>query len=307
MSEERVQDPRSDYAPPAEKSDAPVESSGGESGGGAKEEKTRVVFVPWERDSAQAAEWVTKNEQWNHRKADKFEVVYYEPGVKSEVLERVAADPNGVVYIRGHGAPGSPGLETRVGTKTEFLQMEDVCARLAGMGLDSKFEGSVKFHSCYSGTVPTEAALAEKNATLDKAINDRKNVIADVHQRGNLKKPEVLAKLWKPLEARRENDRKEIQAYEQQIAEREIKKRRETSIAAAGADLMRGMGFESCKFYGYLGPIESMYSAMDTNSANPSDWHKYVDLEGLNDGPSALASQPNQHKVRASVARVRIR
>ena len=63
------------------------------------------------------------------------------------------------------------------------------------------------------------------------------------------------------------------------IERRELKVPTRTSIAARGAEYIRGKGFTRCSYFGYLGPMESMY-AMDVSSTKDQEvWHKFVNLE----------------------------
>jgi hypothetical protein len=294
MNNDRVQDPSSEYAPSQPKSDAAE-----------NQEKTRVIFVPWEENTPQAEEWKDKSEQWNAKKNDKFDIVYYKPGQTHEALLRATKDPAGSVYIRGHGGPGAQGLVTKMGDKWEALPMADVCQRLVEMGLGADFAGSIKFHSCYSGTVFTDQQYEARQQTANEAAARTNKAIKNVAQ-GAISR---LIKGTDPVRAA------EVNAMKRYAEQRELLRPVTTSIAKQGAETLRDNGFTHCKYYGYLGPVESKY-AMDTNSAKPEEWHKMVDLEGLREpAPNLLRKLidrdvrdvTNIKQVRASVARVRIR
>jgi len=290
---DRLAEPASEYAPPT--GDSPAD-------------KTRVVFIPWQVGTPQAEEWKSKSEQWNLHKGDKqFEIVYYEKGAKSDALMRASTDPNGVVYVRGHGGPGATGLLTKMGEKYETLPMPDVCERLQAMGLGKNFEGSVKFHSCYSGTIYTDKIYGEKQVTAAQAAQRFDSVIVPAKQ-ALLNTPLVVdAHKVKTHRAKLIGQQNQITRMEALKQKTSTLRQGTTSLAKQGADHMRSNGFENCRYYGYLGPVEHAYGAVDVSSSKPEDWHKHVNLEGLQSPTFTLPNGTVLNRVRASVARVRIR
>jgi hypothetical protein len=243
-----------------------------------------VVFVPWE--AGEAAEWVTKTNQWNLTKPNKFEIVVYDPHQNAHpTLQRISADPAGVIYVRGHGNPGAPYIQVKVtipgrdDPEEKKLPITDACQRLIDMGLLAGFSGAIKFYSCHSGTkllkydFKQEVIKAEKkDAQFHDALNA--NIISQ-DQFQKFTSSNVAPK--------------------------------EQSLAAQGASYMRKQGFTHCVYYGYLGPLGSTYE-QDGNA----EWHKVVELEGLHDAPKHLRSSPKTKdistptSVRPSVARVRV-
>ncbi|MCC6365128.1 MAG: hypothetical protein IT165_16565 [Bryobacterales bacterium] len=320
---DEIVEPHSDYAPPEPKEENPG--------------KVRVVFIPWEQGSPEAKEWTQKSEQWNHVKEDKYEIVYYQPGASSDALKRVSADPNGSVYIRGHGSAGALALVTKVGDDQISLPLDDVCGRLAEMGLDPKFAGSIKFHSCHSATVFKPEVLEPKQRDLQKWLDATRTAqqqsVADQKQRNQATQAKIneldtgwLSRQWNSAEIAKNQeklskgqaalqkmvDQQDSPAQREYIRQKELKMPTSTSIAKRGADILRDKGYTQCTYFGYLGPVEAEYGSLDNNPSKPSDWHKFVDLTPLHEPSEALQREVarggyNPGRVRASVARVRIR
>jgi hypothetical protein len=243
-----------------------------------------VVFIPWENPEAQ--EWVDKTNQWNLAKADKFEIVVYDHNETAHAtLIRISADPNAVVYIRGHGNPGAPYVQVKVAVvgrddpEEKKLPINDACQRLIDMGLRPAFAGAIKFYSCHSGTkllkydFQQEKLRAEGKAADFQRALDEKIINAEQHQR-------FMANNIAPK-------------YE--------------SLAAQGAAYLRKQGFTHCVYYGYLGPLGSTYEKDSSD-----EWHKVVELEGLHDAPKHLRPDSKTKdiktptNVRPSVGRVRV-
>lgn len=232
---------------------------------------THIVYIPW--DDVQGAEWTAKTEQWNLRTGNRFTILHYQAGAVHDALTQVSGDPGGVVYIRGHGSAGAPYIQTKTmhggEEQTHKLSIEDACARLIENGLQSSFPGAIKFYSCYSGTKPTAATLAEdqraaasSNARYAEAL--RTNLITqEQHDR------------WRREPAR------------------------DRSMARQGGDYLRAHGFQSCVMYGYLGPLGSEYE----QDSGTLTWHKKVELDGLVRRPSHLDGLKT---TRPSVARIRV-
>jgi hypothetical protein len=263
---------------------------------GAKRDKNigqrtdHVVFIPWAVPDAQ--EWIDKSNQWNVAKGpqagglNKFEVVVYDPVQNADpVLARISADPAAVLYIRGHGNPGSPYIQVKVNNGgaaivEKKLPINGACQRLIDMGLQTGYAGAIKFYSCYSGTVLMKA--------------DRLNAVADVQARhddadtlftqGNFTAQQRDA--WKAK-------------YIAPLG---------TSLAAQGANYLRQNGFTHCFYYGYLGPLGAEYDQDPISH----EWHKTVQLNGLHNAPQHLRTSyfdstiKVDKQVRPSVARVRV-
>ena len=280
-----------------------------------------VIFVPWAEDSPESKEWKSKSEQWNVIKNNKYKIVYWNPvETDNAVLARASALPDASIYIRGHGSPGAPSIVTKVKDLDIPLAIEDACDRLIGMGLKTSFKGAIKFHFCYSGTVFPEKLFVEKEAKALKGVNLTKSVLADqakLHTEAKdevtrLENKNVVKKLFLGKEiGKAQKDKSD--AKQQLVAGAEFLKKQELkvptreSLAAKGARHMRALGFTNCRYYGYLGPVESEYGSLDTDPTGPDDYHKFVNVEALHDIPEGLAAKiTNPKAVRASVARVRI-
>ena len=249
-----------------------------------------VVFIPWALPDAQ--EWIDKTNQWNIAKANplvpgqKFQLVVYDPAQNAHpVLGQISADPRAVLYIRGHGNPGSPYIQVKVNnggptTIEKKLPINDACQRLIDMGLLPGFAGAIKFYSCHSGTVltPQDFGMAVADAQArhqdaDTLFNENKFT---AQQRDDWK-----AKFVVPLG---------------------------TCLAAQGANYLRQNGFTHCFYYGYLGPLGAMYD----QDPITHEWHKTVELNGLHNAPWNLRTSmwsstiSVAKEVRPSVARVRV-
>src|SRR5262245_3008720 len=289
---DEIVEPHSDYAPPeAKKEERP--------------EKVRVIFVPWEEGTPEAKEWKNKSEQWNHVKEDKYEIVYYKPGATSEALKRVSADPNGSVYIRGHGSAGAVALVAKVDDKQISLALEDVCERLAAMGLEPKSTGSIKFHSDHSATVFKPELLPPKVEALQKTIAQAGTATRFMVQDQKEKNKAIKAKIG-PFWDRDKEQVKELKkgegilkTYKREekvglpefVRQKELLMPTTTSIAKYGADLLREKGYKNCTYFGYLGPVESEYGSLDNNPTKAADWHKFVDLTPLHEPSEALLGE----------------
>jgi hypothetical protein len=306
--------------------------------------KLRIIFIPWQEGSDEAKEWKDKSEQWNLAKPDKkFQIVYYQPHEKANAhLKAANADKDAVIYIRGHGSPGSNSLKANVLEEQRSLAMTDVCQRLIDMGLDPSFAGAIKFHSCYSATVFTDSAFKESHAAamkslessrktkeylttgLPKEIEDTKSDLRNIRRELDEEKAKFF---WSrdddkvsELATRADRRAKRVTDLEKQqlegkgadayIRERELRVPTGESIAAQGANYLRSKGFVHCSYFGYLGPMESLY-AVDTSSAEQKEMHKFVNIEGLTDPPKEVGESLkegaiNPKAVRASTVRMKI-
>ncbi|MGO8790642.1 MAG: hypothetical protein ACLQVL_25105 [Terriglobia bacterium] len=301
----------------------------------------RVVFIPWQEASDEAKEWKGKTEQWNATKPNKFKIVYFDPRTHDNAhLLAANGDHKAVIYIRGHGSPGANSLKAVVGDEQRSLAITDVCQRLIDMGLKPAFSGAIKFHSCYSGTIYTAQEFTKSHTaatqTLEKARNQKARALVELpveiaEVKRNLasaraelaeeqakyfwsrdsKKVTELTQAVARREGRVEDleqksDQRGADAY---IRERELRVPTGSSIAAQGAAYLRSQGFNNCSFFGYLGPMESLYS-MDESSVDQKEMHKFVSLVGLADPPEQVAELlsggANAKAVRASVVRVKI-
>jgi len=304
----------------------------------------RIIFIPWQEGSDEAKEWKEKSEQWNLAKPEKkFQIVYYHPDEKANAqLKAANADKDAVIYIRGHGSPGANSLKANVFDEQRSLAMTDVCQRLINMGLDSSFAGAIKFHSCYSATVFTDSAFKESYAAamksletsrktkeylttgLPKEIEDTKSDLGSIQKELDEEKAKWF---WSrdndkvnDLTQRADRRGKRVIDLEKQqlegkgadafIRERELRVPTGESIAAQGAAYMRSKGFVHCSYFGYLGPMESLY-AVDTSSPEQKAMHKFVNVEHLADPPDLVAEMLKQkdvkpQAVRASTVRMKI-
>ena len=304
----------------------------------------RIIFIPWEEGSPEAKEWKEKSEQWNTAKPDKkFNIVYYHPGEKANVhLKAANADNKAVIYIRGHGSPGANSLKANVLDEQRSLAMTDVCQRLIDMGLDASFAGAIKFHSCYSATVFTDTAFKESHAAamkslessrktkeylttgLPKDIEDARSNLSQTQK--ELKDEQAKWSIFRDdqkvssLSTLAERRGKRVDELVKQqlegkgadgyIRERELRVPTGESIAAQGANYMRSKGFIHCTYFGYLGPMESLY-AVDDTSPEQKEVHKFVNIEGLADRPEPVVEMLKQpgakaKAVRASTVRMKI-
>lgn len=233
---------------------------------------THVVFIPW--DTVEGAEWNAKTTQWNLRTGNRFEIIHYDPTITNHpTLVTISGSPDAVVYIRGHGNPGAPYIQTKMngqgGEVTLKLPIVDACQRLIDSGLRPAFPGAIKFYSCHSGTKLTPEALANDHATAQSA-NER---YAQALAGGMITREQHDAWLREPAHDR--------------------------SMARQGARYLRTHGFNSCVFYGYLGPLGSEYE----EDAGTHEWHKVVALDGLEKRPARLGGLTS---TRPSNARIRV-
>jgi hypothetical protein len=298
----------------------------------------RIIFIPWEQGSDEAKEWKDKSEQWNVAKPEKkFNIVYYNPNEKENAYLMAAnANKESVIYIRGHGSPGANSLKANVLEEQRSLAMTDVCQRLIGMGLESSFPGAIKFHSCYSAVVYTDSSFEESHAAATAALKSsiERKAFLTTGLPGELK--EVKDRLeqtrkdleeeknkwfWnrdddKVAELTRAEDRraKRVGDLEKQqletpgadayIRERELRVPTRESIARQGATYMRDRGFNHCTYFGYLGPMESLY-ALDMSSAEQKTMHKFVNVEHLADPPEEVGGLLKQDGVNPQAVRAR--
>jgi hypothetical protein len=254
-----------------------------------------VVFIPW--DTTEGAEWITKTNNWNQARPDKFDIVNYSSGINDQPhLVAVSNDAAGVVYIRGHGNPGFPYIMANYkpprhdDTMGLVLPITEACKRLIDNGLGTAFRGVIKFYSCHSGTKSSPAELAEarrkwgtEQKNFPQAIEIVRKQLAQMPQT-----PENVTK--------RKNLEVEIEKYSESLKKGEPQ---DKSLARQGADYMRKQGFKHCLFYGYLGPLGSTYE-LDTD-VDRLVVHKKVELDGLMNRPSNLNKLST---CRPSVARI---
>jgi hypothetical protein len=254
----------------------------------------RVVFIPW--DVHEGAEWNQKTDQWNRVKGDKFAIVNYNPGGPPHPdLVKVSGMAGGVVYIRGHGNPGfpyimanhrPPGFLEDLGL---VLPISDACQRLIDSGLGSDFPGVIKFYSCHSGTKLIASALSEEQRKWTAEMEKFRFLVDAVEKE--------LAKLGPGDGGKKANLEVQLTAYRERLKKHQPE---DKAMARQGADYMRSKGFKRCCFYGYLGPLGSLYE-LETDDSDV--WHKTVELDGLNNRPKELKGLDSS---RPSVARVRV-
>ena len=255
----------------------------------------RIVFIPW--DKTEGGEWNEKTNQWNKVHDDKFTIVNYDPGTKNQHdLVAISKLESGAIYIRGHGNPGfpyimanyqPPGYDMVTGI---VLPIADACQRLIDSGLDSTYSGVIKFYSCHSGAKLIPQALAEELKKWQSERDDFTFLANTV--RGD------LDAIGDSDAAKKANLQVQLHSYSERLKK---KKPEDKSMARQGADYMRSKGFNRCKFYGYLGPLGSLYE-MEVDG-DESTYHKKVELEGLNKRPGHLKGK---NTCRPSVARIRV-
>jgi hypothetical protein len=254
-----------------------------------------VVFIPWDTD--EGSEWITKTNNWNQARPNKFRIVNYAPAIHDQVdLQAVSGDAAGVVYVRGHGNPGFPYIMANHKPPRHddvmglVLPITEACQRLIDSGLSPAFSGAIKFYSCHSGTKASPKALAEdlrrwtdEQRNFPQAIEIvRKQLAVLPDDAGNAKK--------------RQNLEVEIEKYTESLKKGQPQ---DKSLARQGADYMRSRGFKHCVFYGYLGPLGSTYD-LDTDE-DKDRVHKQVELDGLVNRPKHLKGMASS---RPSVARI---
>ena len=181
--------------------------------------------------------------------------------------------PGSQIYIRGHGNPGIPYIQVKVDTggdevEERKLLITEACHRLIESGLEKQFSGMIKFFHCHSATVLTPEAY---KAEVDK-IKGKNRDFKRAYKEGLIQKNQRDA--W--------------------ILDIHPNK----SIARNGADYLRKQGFKSCAYYGYLGPLASEYADL-----GHGEWHKEVNLAGLQNVPAHLAGRAS---ARASQGRVQV-
>lgn len=296
--------------------------------------KLRIIFIPWKAGSPEAAEWKGKSEQWNTVKEDKFRIIYYDDSVNSDpVLALASRLADSVIYIRGHGSPGAPAIVTKVKDLDIPLPIVDACDRLIGMGLKPTFRGAVKFHFCYSGTIFDDTIFQAKVNKAQDAVRKTQDLLDDLaldrdragpiitQQQNRLDNMGRVSRFFQGDKAQTaldnaRNDKlhaeTQIQAGLEFRRNQELKVPSGQSLAKKGAEHMRQRGFNACRYYGYLGPMESEYNSVDTSSTTAGDWHKFVNLEALTNVPGELerhlrrTGNQDRAMVRSSVCRVQI-
>lgn len=130
-------------------------------------------------------------------------------------------------------------------------------------------------------------------------IRETKKLTAARQARG------VARQAKRAAEQARDEADEQIQAGQPYLRNQQLKVPTKSSLAAKGAKYMREQGFTHCSYYGYLGPVESEFGSLETEPTDPSDYHKFVNIEALNNRPRRLEGKGD--RVRASVARVRVR
>ena len=236
----------------------------------------------------------------------------------------------------------NPSLKANVGDEQRSLAMIDVCQRLIDQGLEPAFAGAIKFHSCYSATVFTEsefkashanaaASLHNARARKDHLVTGLPAEIEETKGRIAQTRKELDEERAKWFWSRDDNKVAELAAVEERrskrvtelemqrgeaagadgyIRERELRVPTGSSIAAQGAAYMREREFTHCSYFGYLGPMESLY-AMDNSSPEQKAMHKFVNVEHLADPPAEVVEHLKTEGVkpdcvRASVVRMKI-
>ena len=260
-----------------------------------------VVYIPW--DTNEGAEWNTKTNQWNHARNNKFRIVNYDPAVNNDAdLAGASGNPAAVIYIRGHGFSGypyimantkPPGFQDKLAL---VLPITDACQRLIDSGLPDNFTGVIKFYSCYSGTKLTSKAYSQEVNSWKDEQDKFTRVVDMVQERIDGIDPNDATKA-----AELANLRVELRQYEERLKKPPPQ---DKSLARQGAEYLRSKGYKKCCYYGYLGPLGSLYE-MDTEDVTPTTvyGHKTVELEGLQNRPKALKGLDS---CRPSVARVAV-
>jgi hypothetical protein len=255
-----------------------------------------VVFIPWNR--AEGAEWNTKTDNWNLARPDKFTIVNYQQAGADVVLAAISNNPQGVVYIRGHGNPGFPYIMANYqaahhkATVGLVLNITEACQRLIDSGLTTAFSGAIKFYSCHSGTKPTPGARTQAIDALASAKQWSRDWVRTSR--------EALERLSDTPENKTQRDalQEKIDYHSEVLKKGDAQ---DKSLARQGADFMRQQGFTNCVYYGYLGPLGSTYE-LDTDR-DKSQVHKKVELEGLQ---TWSPSYWGVSTCRPSVARVQV-
>jgi hypothetical protein len=228
-----------------------------------------IVFVPWPWDEAQ--EFIRKTEQWNHVRGNKFTIVHYTPGYRDPAILRANDDPSAQIYVRGHGNVGRAEIQIKVDTGGPAIDERKIpitlaCERLMLMGLTKKFSGALKFFSCYSGTIYRQQDYATESNRIAGGNRTRQQAL----DAGMITKAQF--------------DKWYIPNYPNR------------SIAGYAADYLRANGFTKCKFYGYLGPLQSEYADDGTGA-----WHKLVSMDNLHNSPGGMVGTH-----RASAGRIQV-
>lgn len=228
-----------------------------------------IVFVPWPWDEAQ--EFIRKTEQWNHVSGNRYTIVHFTPGYRHPAIVQANGDPSAQIYVRGHGNVGRAQIQIKVDTGSAAVDERKIpitlaCERLMLMGLTKKFSGAIKFFSCYSGTIYRKEDYETESARIASGNSTRRQALEG------------------GLITQAQFDQWYIQHYPNR------------SIAGYAADYLRANGFNRCKFYGYLGPLESEYADKGTDG-----WHKRVNMDGLRNSPFGMVGTH-----RASAGRIQV-
>jgi hypothetical protein len=230
--------------------------------------KRRIVFIPW--DFSEGQEWVIKTHQWNHATKNKYEIVNHTPRMPSRILWEASTDPACSIYIRGHGNPGIPYIQVKIGDGdvTQKILITEACQRLIDNGLTRSFPGVIKFFHCHSATILTQAEYNNEKERIK-----RKNQYFKEACKGR-------------LITKKQRDEWIESLYPNK------------SIARNGADFLRKKGFTKCSYYGYLGPLASEYG-----DDGYGGFHKLAEINGLQSRPTHLV---NVVTSRASQARIQV-
>src|ERR1700743_996918 len=99
----------------------------------------RVIWIPW--PEINAAEFIERSEQWQEVSDKDFTIITYSSGTVNDTLRNMTT---GMIYMRGHGMPGSPFVTTR----GQSLHITKSIDRLIEMGLQNTFTGKIKLYMC---------------------------------------------------------------------------------------------------------------------------------------------------------------
>lgn len=208
----------------------------------------RVIFIPW--SAAESDEFVVASQQWNdalrtdNRASKAFTIVTWEGG-RNDVI---ANADNGVIYMRGHGTPGSP----NVTSKGKVLHITDSIDRLIRSGLKPGFSGKIKFYSCYSG--------------LDAVAKMRREMV------------QVPKTTIGPLKFGTKTVERMV---DKALA---VGEGSYDALAKRGAAEFRRRGYNNCTFFGYSGPLSRHMEARAEEELADGHVHKHCLMVTFNEG-----------------------
>jgi hypothetical protein len=132
----------------------------------------KIVFIPFS-DTEGNAEKKAETQQWIAVRGG-YRLCCYTGGEIAAIKNAGLFDE---IYVRGHGGPGDPTIDSDSGVS---LQYDVVADRLIASGLSPRYAGCVKIYACQSGTrAGDESSFAQRFAKY--LIKEKKRYLCSVY------------------------------------------------------------------------------------------------------------------------------